>query len=269
MHSRPITSFRGLAERMDVFLEMTLQYPDWIQEGGMAVQLLRWLREPGYKADTFSGHLLMKCRTGKNILLYALSLPDDSRRWEKTVLCAVLHLPELSLYEVKPVFYQAAGIPREFVFPDRWELLPELERQVSASVQTAIRKDWDGLLHKYGCATRGLIPQVSREQVQAEARRYVRMGKRPAEIVYQPRCSFTKLGWNFSDGLFLQYLDAPRETAEMLAGRLLRDSLEEISQKKIYYGCIREEMEEIQKTQDRTEKAKNGSEGVKPALRSA
>ncbi len=48
----------------------------------------------------------------------------------KPKLCGVLYLPDYSLYEVHTaVFYQAVGIPADFLFPTRESLKKEVEMQ--------------------------------------------------------------------------------------------------------------------------------------------
>ena len=76
---------------------------------------------------------------------------------------------------------------------------------------------------------------------------FIKKGKRPEDLIYQPQFHFADMKWEFSDWMFLEYLSNPQRAAELFAQKWLLEKLPEISKKKICIGCIREEMEEMLK----------------------
>ena len=90
-----------------------------------------------------------------------------------------------------------------------------------------------------------MLPEISRVYIQLNADRFIKNGKRPEDLIYQPQFHFADMKWEFSDWMFLEYLSNPQRAAELFAQKWLLEKLPEISKKKICIGCIREEMEEM------------------------
>lgn len=156
-------------------------------------------------------------------------------------------MPEYSLYEAEDLFLKLIGIPDDFGFPVREDLIPKLETQISRIGKKLIREQWDELLLKGGYAAAQMIPEISRVYIQLNADRFIKKGKRPEDLIYQPQFHFADMKWEFSDRMFLEYLSNPQRAAELFAQKWLLEKLPEISKKKICIGCIREEMEEMLK----------------------
>ena len=110
-----------------------------------------------------------------------------------------------------------------------------------------IREQWDELLLKGGYTAAQMILEISRVYIQLNADRFIKKGKRPEDLIYQPQFHFADMKWEFSDWMFLEYLSNPQRAAELFAQKWLLEKLPEISKKKICIGCIREEMEEMLK----------------------
>ena len=58
----------------------------------------------------------------------------------------MIHMPEYSLYEAEDLFLKPIGIPDDFGFPVREDLIPKLETQISRIGKKLIREQWDELL---------------------------------------------------------------------------------------------------------------------------
>ena len=127
------------------------------------------------------------------------------------------------------------------------DLIPKLETQISRIGKKLIREQWDELLLKGGYAAAQMIPEISRVYIQLNADRFIKKGKRPEDLIYQPQFHFADMKWEFSDWMFLEYLSNPQRAAELFAQKWLLEKLPEFSKKEICIGCIREEMEEMLK----------------------
>ena len=51
-------------------------------------------------------------------------------------------MPEYSLYEAEDLFLKPIGIPDDFGFPVREDLIPKLETQISRIGKKLIREQW-------------------------------------------------------------------------------------------------------------------------------
>lgn len=223
---------------------MDRKLPDWLKESREAEKLIAWLKSPDCEVKEFSGQLFIKARYG-NCFFFFDCLKENrktDRNW-----CAVIHMPEYSLYEAEDLFLNPIGIPDDFGFPVREDLIPKLETQISHIGKKLIREQWDELLLKGGYAAAQMIPEISRVYIQLNADRFIKKGKRPEDLIYQPQFHFADMKWEFSDWMFLEYLSNPQRAAELFAQKWLLEKLPEISKKKICIGCIREEMEEMLK----------------------
>ena len=202
---------------------MDRKLPDWLKESREAEKLIAWLKSPDCEVKEFSGQMFIKARYG-NCFFFFDCLKENrktDRNW-----CAVIHMPEYSLYEAEDLFLKPIGIPDDFGFPVREDLIPKLETQISRIGKKLIREQWDELLLKGGYAAAQMIPE---------------------DLIYQPQFHFADMKWGFSDWMFLEYLSNPQRAAELFAQKWLLEKLPEISKKKICIGCIREEMEEMLK----------------------
>ncbi len=110
-----------------------MQYPDWVMEAKESRKLLPVDTGSGTQSSKcFTAGYSLKCQEEDCIVILCSLLP-----WRRIVysfrkpkLCGVLYLPDYSLYEVETaVFYEAVGIPADFLFPTRESLKKEVEMQ--------------------------------------------------------------------------------------------------------------------------------------------
>ena len=78
-------------------------------------------------------------------------------------------------------------------------------------------------------------------------KRYLKAQIKPEELFNSPKFSFAKMQVEYTDVMFLYCLNHHEKAVQMIADKWLKESLWEISQKRIYLECVREEMEELQK----------------------
>lgn len=145
------------------------------------------------------------------------------------------------------LFMKQSGIPADFIFPTRENLKKEVEGRVTHLVKNLIDTKWDKLLLKYQNQRDSLFPNINRTQVQETSKRYLKAKIKPEELFYSPKFSFAKMQVEYTDVMFLYCLNHHEKAVQMIADKWLKESLWEISQKRIYLGCVREEMEELQK----------------------
>ena len=225
-----------------------MQYPDWVKEAKRSKELLSWIKDPDHSIQQFGSQLLFKSKQENCMLFYAVpSVEAPGKELRQLNFCGVLHLPDYLLYEAGSAIYKAAGIPEDFVFPTKESLKKELETKVSLLVKQKMEAEWSELLLRYQDQSGSLVPNISRTQIQKVSLRYLQAGKKPEELFYQHRFSFTKLQMEYTDLLFLRYVNHAEKAVQKVADKWLEKSLWEISQKKIYIGCVREEMKEMQK----------------------
>ena len=105
--------------------EEHMQYPDWVMEAKKSRELLSWIQDPVHSIKKFHSQLFIKCQEENCMLFYAASPWRDCLQLRKPKLCSILYLPDYSLYEADSVFYQAVGIPADFIFPTRENLKKE------------------------------------------------------------------------------------------------------------------------------------------------
>lgn len=116
---------------------MDRKLPDWLKESREAEKLIAWLKSPDCEVKEFSGQLFIKARYG-NCFFFFDCLKENrktDRNW-----CAVIHMPEYSLYEAEDLFLKPIGIPDDFGFPVREDLIPKLETQISRIGKKLIRE---------------------------------------------------------------------------------------------------------------------------------
>ena len=193
---------------------MDRKLPDWLKESREAEKLIAWLKSPDCEVKEFSGQLFIKARYG-NCFFFFDCLKENrktDRNW-----CAVIHMPEYSLYEAEDLFLKPIGIPDDFGFPVREDLIPKLETQISRIGKKLIREQWDELLLKGGYAAAQMIPEISRVYIQLNADRFIKKGKRPEDLIYQPQFHFADMKWEFSDWMFLEYLSNFQFTGDIYA----------------------------------------------------
>ena len=80
---------------------MDRKLPDWLKESREAEKLIAWLKSPDCEVKEFSGQLFIKARYG-NCFFFFDCLKENrktDRNW-----CAVIHMPEYSLYEAEDLF---------------------------------------------------------------------------------------------------------------------------------------------------------------------
>lgn len=234
--------------------------PDWVTEGKGTGKFLAWLENDIGGTGIFAGKTFLNTAMGNCILIYAAHQGPkaEAGQFHEMYLCGMFRRTDYTLYEAKPVLYEAAGIPEEFVFPDKGDVQMEAEKLITAKGRTRLREDWDNLLKESGVSGKQIIPAIDREQIRMMARRYFQMGKRSEDIHYQPRFSFDSLHVPFTDLDFVSYLNDSAALTDRIAQRWLTHAFAEIAKRRIYYGCVKEEMAEMEKSGYR--KKADGSE---------
>lgn len=239
---------------------MEERLPDWISAGKETKNLYEWLEYSKDGINLFSGCLFMKVTAGSCALIYTedAGRTEGTNRFRLCRLCGIYRKRDHTLYEAAPVLYQTFGIPAEICFPDKTDIQKELEEKVTTRGRERIRQEWDQLVQRAGFTGEELIPFINREQIRMTARRYFQIGKRAADILYLPRFSFAAIQNELPDELLLQYLENEKDVVGTVTEDWLMKSLAEISRKRIFYGCVREEMAEMEKS--RYAKAKSRKE---------
>lgn len=221
--------------------------PDWVNEGTRTQEFLKWLECGGEYIGSFSEWSFMKGTMQNCVLVYGLE-QSGTDRFHFIRLCGIFRKTDCALYEVSPVLYQAIGIPKEFCFPDKESVRSEIEEKVTDRGKKLMDEAWDQLVIRSGCTREQLIPMINREQIRMAARRYFQMGKSSKDISYLPRFSFESIWNGLPDETFLKYLNDESKTVETVTEVWLKEHLSEISKKRIYYGCVREEMADMEKS---------------------
>lgn len=224
-----------------------MQYPDWVMEAKKSRELLSWIQDPVHSIKKFHSQLFIKCQEENCMLFYAASAWRDCLQLRKPKLCSILYLPDYSLYEADSVFYQAVGIPADFLFPTKESLKKEVEMKVTHLVKNMMDTNWDQLLLKYQHQRSSLVPNINRIQVEETSKRFLEAGIKPEELFYSPSFTFEKAQMEYTDVMFFYTLNHAKKAVKMIADKWLSESFWEISQKRIYIGCVREEMKELQK----------------------
>lgn len=186
-----------------------MRYPDWVMEAEESRKLLQWIQDPVHSIKKFHGQLLVKCREDNCMLFFAVSPKRDCLQLHKPKLCSILYLPDYSLYEVDFVFYEAVGISADFLFPTKESLKKELETKVTHLVRNLVDTDWDKLLLKYQYQKKSLVPNINRTQVQETSKRFLKAQIKPQELFYSPNFTFEKTQVEYTDVMFLYYLNHP------------------------------------------------------------
>lgn len=228
---------------------MRERLPDWVKAGKNAKDLITWLEDTGSSTHIFSGRLFVKAELGSCILIYTEPMLQavNPNRFHSCELCGVYRKNDSTLYEVGPALYRAVGIPEEFCFPGKSEIQKDLEEKVTANGRERIKQEWDQLVLSSGFTKEQLMPVIKREQIRMTAKRYFQMGKGSKHIAYLPRFSFAAIQSELSDEIFLKYLEDEESAVGTVTNRWLMKMLADISKKRIFYGCVREEMEEMEK----------------------
>lgn len=240
---------------------MTEQWPDWVTAGKETKNLFEWLEYGEVGIRLFSGRLFIKVLIGNCVLIYTEDTfqMERTERFHASRLCGIYRKTDYTLYEACPALYQAVGIPEEFYFPDKSEIQKELEEKVTIRGRERMKQEWDQLVLKSGFTREQLIPAIDREQIRMTAKRYFQMGKRATHILCLPRFSFAAIQREMPDEIFLQYLEDEAAAVELVTEIWLLKALADISRKRIFYGCVREEMTEMEKSGYARAKSGNGS----------
>ncbi len=221
--------------------------PDWIKEGKDTKTFFSWLMG---EIPTYHG--LTKVEKESCVLIYGNQSPDQQDGMHELHLYGVFRKTDDTLYEVNELLYQVAGIPTEFSFPGKDYIQRELECKVSTKGRTIIKNSWDDLVLSCGFTVGDLIPVIDRGQILMAAEKYQNWGKRSLDMVYVPYFTFTSQKRVFSDEEFLQYLNHDEAFAERTAWEWIKKDLPQISKKRIYYGCVREEMRRMESNMCKT-----------------
>lgn len=215
--------------------------PDWMKEGKDTKIFFSWLMD-----EIQSYHGLLKVQKEECVLIYGNKSPDQPDGLHDLHLYGVFRKRDYTLYEVNTLLYQIAGIPTEFSFPEKDCIQRELECKVSTKGRIIIKKCWDDLVLSCGYTVGDLIPIIDREQILMAAGQYKSRGKRSLDMVYVPYFTFSSQKRIFSDEEFLQYLNHEDAFIKRTAWEWIKKDLPKISKKRIYYGCVREEMRRME-----------------------
>lgn len=227
---------------------MAGQFPDWVREGKETPELLAWLESEKDVMEVFAKQTLLKARSKNCVLIYSQGGEGKETGFHSIRLCGIFRKTDRALYEVTRELYQAAGIPETFCFPDKEEVQKEVERKVTEAGRKKMLEEWDELVLKSGFTREQMIPAIDREQIRMTAKRYFQMGKRAADIDYQPRFSFASISLPFRDEAFLWYLEDGKAMVAAAVKVWLAHGLADISKKRIYFGCVKEEMADMEKS---------------------
>jgi len=227
---------------------MAGQFPDWVREGKETQELLAWLESEKDGMETFANRPLLKARSKNCVLIYSQDGNGKETGFHSIRLSGIFRKTDRALYEVTRELYQAAGIPEKFCFPDKGEVQKEAEDKVTSMGRKMVLEEWDDLVVKSGFTREQMIPAIDREQIRMTAKRYFQMGKRAADIDYQPRFSFASISLPFQDETFLWYLEDGRAMVAATVKVWLTHGLADISKKRIYFGCVKEEMADMEKS---------------------
>lgn len=227
---------------------MAGKVPDWVREGKETQELLAWLESEKDGMEAFAKQMLLKARSQNCVLIYSLGEGRKKTGFHSIRLCGIFRKTDRTLYEVTGELYQAAGIPETFTFPGKGEVQIEAEEKVTSLGRKMVLEEWDDLVIKSGFTRAQLIPAIEREQIRMTAKQYFKLGKRAADIEYQPRFSFSSISRPFRDEAFLWYLEDEKAMVEAAVNMWLKHGLADISQKRIYFGCVKEEMADMEKT---------------------
>lgn len=219
--------------------------PDWITKDTQT--FFSWLT-----GETQTYHGLTKVEKESCVLIYGNQPPERQGGMHELHLYGIFRKTDATLYEVNALLYQIAGIPTEFSFPEKDYIQRELECKVSAKGRIIIKNSWDELVISCGYTVKDLIPVIDREQILTAAEKYQKRGKRSLDIVYVPYFTFTSQKHLFSDAEFLQYLNHEDSYVDRTAWEWIKKDLPQISKKRIYYGCVREEMRRMESNKCKT-----------------
>lgn len=241
--------------------------PDWAKEEKDAGAFFAWLNDGADGIRICSGFVLVKVPVKNCILIYTVKDHETAQndRLHALQLCGIFRKTDGMLYEVGPVLHQVLKIPEGLSFPNKSVVQRELEEKVTIRGRERISKEWDQLVQRFCFTREQLIPVIDKEQINQRARRYLQMGKRSGQLVYLPKFSFASMQSELPDELFLRYLQEEKDAVEHTTEIWLKNCLPDIAKSRIYYGCVKEEMAELEKSRY----AKSGREKGSAALAGA
>ena len=223
--------------------------PAWVEAGERTEILFRWLLREEDQMLQLEGYGLVKARAEKCLLLYSSGKQRENRYGtsEGLVFCGIFNPCGYALYDVGRELRDAAGIPHDMFFPDKQDIQAEAQREIQKYGAEKIRTDWHSLLADTKYTTRQLLPVIERVKIQDAAKKFCSEGKTAEDVVYEPQFVFEKKTGQFTDEAYLLYLNHKECVVRSFAERWLKRELPRIFQERIVYGCIRDEMREIQK----------------------
>lgn len=224
--------------------------PDWAKEEKDAGTFFAWLNEGTDGIRICSGFVLVKVPVKNCILVYTVKADDTAQndRLHALQLCGIFRRTDGMFYEADPALYQVLKIPEGLSFPDKSAVQRELEEKVTIRGRERINKEWDQLVQRFGFTREQLIPAICKEQINQRARRYLQMGKRSHQLVYLPKFTFASMQSELPDELFLRYLQKEKDAVEHTTEIWLKNCLPDIAKSRIYYGCVKEAMAELEKS---------------------
>lgn len=94
-------------------------------------------------------------------------------------------------------------------------------------------------------SVRELIPVIDRTDIRKTAEKLYQEGKTAVDVVYRPQFLFGRQTGDFTDEVYLLYLNHQESVVRAFAGQWLKKELPKISQERIRAGCIKNELQEI------------------------
>lgn len=223
--------------------------PIWVEIGEGTRTLFQWLLRQQDDMLKLRDYVFVKARTEECLLVYCAEKQGENifGRAYGLDFSGIFNPRECCLYDISDKLRKAADIPDDIFFPTKQDVEAEAQSEIQKYGANRVRTDWYTLLEGSGYTTRDLIPCIDRTKIQREARRIYSEGKTAEDIVYEPQFIFGKRMGQFTDEIYLLYLNHKECVVRSFAERWLKKELLRISHKRIIYGCIRDELKEIKK----------------------
>lgn len=219
--------------------------PQWVQLGEDTQPFLDWLLGTDIQPWERMDSVIIKVPQKNFLYLYhAIKSESQLLRLSSELEFAGLFCKcNYGLYDVSEPLKSGLGIPEEITFQGKEETIKLLEQQMKEKIADLITNHWDEVLRNTKYKTRELLPMLKREEVRRMAEGFYLDGIATNEVVYKPDFTF---GGEISDQNYLLYLERGMHTVNAMAMYWVRKHMPELSKQRILFGCIREEMQQIE-----------------------
>ena len=136
---------------------------------------------------------------------------------------------------------------KEYVFRCKSSVKPELEEAVNRKLMFYLEHS-PGKFYELG---RDILPVVSRDEVEHQARRLHENGMFAVDVCFEPEYSFEDVLGRFPDQVYLLYLEAGERVIDAVTLQWIKMRGTEIYRKKILYSCIQESLAELERKEKR------------------